>query len=147
MNYLKISVLILTLSIFSSCGDDEPDTVLCDYTPCTNVPSPEMNLIGEWNTFDDDDEANGDVEFRADGTAFAPQDSEFALFFSGFGNNGWIEDFTWSYDSVENRYLFDYGPLGLFQVVTEIDCDYMVLENISSITNDPDGIFAKLCRK
>ena len=84
MFYIKsITLLFASALIIMSCGSDddekmmdtkeEPD-VICDYTPCQDAGAPDINIVGAWNVFDDDDEADGDVTFRADGTGTAPED-------------------------------------------------------------------------
>lgn len=149
MNLGKLGLLVVfvTLLGMQSCGkdDEEEKSAPCTHQNCDNPLPPATNLVGTWSVTEDDEDFTDKetVTFNANGTGVAHEDSNFALF---NGNTGEIiTEFTWEYQEDEDWYLISYGFIGLFYKIVEIDCDYMKLQNESSISNTEKANYI-LCR-
>lgn len=150
MQFRKLGMLILMsvmLTLYSCGKEEETKLEPCTSSNCDNPQTPALNLIGTWRVFDGQEEFddNDTVTFNADGTGVADEDNNFALF---NGNNGeLITEFTWEYKDSEEWYLVDFGFFGRFYSILEIDCDYMRLENNSTITSSGEKLKLILCRE
>ncbi len=152
MDFVKLGMMIMILFALGlqSCGDDKEggDIEVCQNQNCDNPLPPAQNLIGTWRVFEEDEDGVRDkqtVTFNADGTGFADDDNDFTAF---DGTNGeLLTTFEWEYQIDEEWYLVDFGFFGRFYSILELDCDYMHLENNSTLTNTGEKLKVVMCRE